>query len=195
MQYPNKIKKEYHKLTSHKNRGMELESSLNKTNAYYLEEDIAIIYKKPTPIGIVDVKYYNKIKTIDKAYFKAPSTLDYNGLYKGKYIEFEAKETKNRTSFPLSNIHQHQIVHLNKVIEHGGIGFLIIKMNDNIFYLDGNEFIQFFNNFKRKSIPYNYLLEKGIIIKEGYRPELDYLKIVNEKYFKEDLWKKLKEKK
>ena len=56
MQYPNNIKKEYTKLSvSHKNRGMNLENSLNISNEYYREKDRALIYKKPTPIGVVDV--------------------------------------------------------------------------------------------------------------------------------------------
>lgn len=52
---------------------------------------------------------------ITDGFFEAPSTLDYNGIYKGKYIEFDAKETKNKTSFPISNIHRHQIDYVRKL--------------------------------------------------------------------------------
>ena len=97
MNYPNSIKKDYHKKTSYSNRGMDLEELINETNKYYLEIDKAIIYKKPTPIGIDKVCYDNNSKIITKAYFKEPSTLDYNGLYKGRYVEFEAKETKSKS--------------------------------------------------------------------------------------------------
>ena len=51
---------------------------------------------------------------IKEAYFNEPSTLDYTGIYKNKYIEFDAKETKSKTSFPLSNIHSHQLEHIKK---------------------------------------------------------------------------------
>ena len=44
---------------------------------------------------------------------------DYNGVYKGKYIDFEAKETQNPTSFPLKNFHQHQIRHMEEVLNQG----------------------------------------------------------------------------
>ena len=95
MQYPNNIKKNFTKLSvSHSNRGMNLENALNLTNDYYLKTDLALIYKKPTPIGVVDVSYTNNKKIIEKAYFKEQSTLDYNGLYRGKYIEFDAKHYK-----------------------------------------------------------------------------------------------------
>ena len=32
------------------NRGMQLENDINETNLYYKNFDIALIYKKPTPI-------------------------------------------------------------------------------------------------------------------------------------------------
>ncbi len=77
MQYPNNIKKKYNHITvSHSNRGMSLENLLNKTNEYYLEKDIAIIHKKPTPIGVAEVSYTNHKVLINKAYFKEQSTPD-----------------------------------------------------------------------------------------------------------------------
>ncbi len=186
MQYPNNIKKSYvNKLNiSHSNRGMNLEAAINVSNQYYLTKDIALIYKKPTPIGVVDVSYKNHKKTIEKAYFKEQSTLDYNGLYRGKYIEFDAKETINKTSFPLANVHDHQILQIRNVIRHGGIVFLIIRMNNINYLLTGEDFIDFVDNGSRKSIPYRYILDKAYIIKDGYVPQVDYLKVVNEVYFK-----------
>ena len=78
---------------SYKNRGMFLENIINETNNYYLEKDRAIIYKKPTPIKVLNVEYRTKKTTmINKAVFSHTSTLDYNGIYKGHYIEFDAKE-------------------------------------------------------------------------------------------------------
>ena len=34
---------------------------------------------------------------ITEAYFRTPSTTDFNGIFKGRYIDFEAKETSNAT--------------------------------------------------------------------------------------------------
>ncbi len=185
MQYPNNIKKDFTKLSiSHSNRGMNLENELNLSNEYYLKKDIALIYKKPTPIGVVDVSYSNHKKTIEKAYFKEPSTLDYNGLYRGKYIEFDAKETLSKTSFPLSNIHVHQTTQIRNVIKHGGIVFLIIRMNNLTYLLTGEDYINYIDTEKRKSISYSYIQNKAYIIKNSYQPQLDYLKIVDEIYFK-----------
>jgi len=189
MKYPSNIKKKNKASILYGNRGMDLETSLNLANSYYIANDIALIYKKPTPIGIVDTGYENNKYIITKAYFKEPSTLDYNGLYQGKYIEFEAKETKNKTSFPLSNIHEHQIKHIRNVLRHNGIVFLIIKMNNNYYLLKGEDFINYLDSTKRKSIEFEYIKNIGYIIKEGFNGP-DYINVVNKVYFGGILWKK-----
>ena len=85
------------------NLGLTFENLINETNLYYLKHNIACIYKKPTPIQVVKVDYPNRSKAkISEAYYKTPSTTDYNGIYKGKYVDFEAKSIKG-TIFPLSN--------------------------------------------------------------------------------------------
>ena len=185
MLYPGCVKKEYKRNISHKNRGMKLENLINLSNEYYVENDIAIIYKKPTPILVCKVDYKKNLVT--EGYYKTPSTLDYNGIYKGKYIDFDAKETLNKTSFPLSNIHEHQLLHMKRVINHGGISFLIIKINGLYYLLDVKIIIDFINSNDRKSIPYEYIKEKGYIIKEGIRPALDYIKVIDKYYFKEEV--------
>ena len=83
------------------NRGMKLEKLINESNMFYLTHNRAIIHKKPTPLQIVQVDYPKRSAAVVKeAYFKQPSTTDYNGVYRGKYIDFEAKETNHKTSFP-----------------------------------------------------------------------------------------------
>ena len=104
MNYPNKKKIINENYIYYGKRGMNLEDDINSSNKYYLDNDIAVIYKKPTPIKVVKVDYNKRINTkITEAYYEIPSTTDYNGIYKGKYIDFEAKETKSKTSFSLLN--------------------------------------------------------------------------------------------
>lgn len=179
MNYPNNIKKEFHKNINYANRGMNLENIINDTNEYLLKNDIALIYKKPTPIGVVKVSYENNKQVINKAYFATQSTLDYNGLYKGKYIEFDAKNTESKTSLPLSNIHNHQIEHIRKVIRHGGIVFLIIRINGLIYLLNGPDFINYIDSHERKSIPLNYIEESGYLLEYNYLKGLNYIKYVD----------------
>ncbi len=167
------------------NRGMNLENDINISNEYYTDNGIALITKRPTPINIVKVDYSRGARITD-AYFEKQSTTDYNGVYKGKYLDFEAKNTKNKTSFPLSNIEDHQILHLKRVIEQGGIAFFIIQFQllNEVYLLDASFVIHFYEKGKRKSIPYEIFKSDGILIKQGYNPRLYYLDAVEEKYFK-----------
>ena len=183
MNYPNGIKKDNtNHYTNYGNRGMNLENDLNITNEYYRNMDIAYIYKKPTPIKIVNVDYHSrKLATIKEAYFVEPSTTDYNGIYKGKYIDFEAKETKSKTAFSLDNIHSHQIKHLKNIYNHGGIAFLIVRFTnlDLTFLLMAKDFLYFIENNKRKSIPLSYFKDKGYLLKNKLQPRVDYLEIID----------------
>ncbi len=182
--YPNKKASFSKPKTSQKNRGMNFESMINESNEYYLVNDVAIIHKKPIPIQIVKVDYPSRSAAVIKeAYYKIPSTTDYNGIYKGQYIDFEAKETINKTSFPLQNIHTHQIEHLNRTHKHGGISFVLIyfKVLDEIYLLESNDLMSYYNRSKtgRKSITIDEIREKGYLITEAYAPRIDYLKAVD----------------
>jgi recombination protein U len=178
-------KKEHRTLLSAANRGMSLEEDINLSNEYYRDNQIALIHKRPTPINIVKVDY-SKGARITDAYFEKQSTTDYNGVYKGKYIDFEAKNTKSNSAFPLSNISEHQIVHLKNVLYHGGIAFFIIsfQMKDEIYLLDASFVIDFYEHGTRKSIPYEVFKKEGILIRQDYSPRLHYIEAVDALYFK-----------
>lgn len=175
------------KTTNYANLGMTLESDIETTNQYYLDHQIAVIHKKPTPIQVVNVSYpaRNKAKIVE-AYYKTPSTTDFNGLYKGRYIDFDAKETNSKTSMPLKNVHPHQIDHLRNVQNHHGIAFLIVHFKQyNEYYLLPFDVLASFwdsqnENTGRKSIPYQSFVEKAYLINFGFQPRLDYLKIVDQ---------------
>ncbi len=186
MKYPNGIIKHTQNSVSYGNRGMNFESEINLTNEYYLKENKAVIYKKPTPITINRVDFKSrKDAVITEAHFKIPSTTDYNGIYKGKYIDFEAKETK-LNYFPLNNIHNHQILHLKRIVEHGGIGFILVNFTkkDKIFLLPIQKLLEFIENQERKSISIDFFETNGYLIKPKYQPRIDYLTIVDKLYFK-----------
>lgn len=172
--------------TSRSNLGMTLESDIDATNRYYLDANIAVIHKKPTPVQVVNVSYpaRNKAK-ITEAYYKTPSTTDYNGIYKGRYIDFDAKETNSKTSFPLKNVHLHQIKHLDDITKHDGIAFLIVhfKQYQEYYILPFKELKVFWENQDkekgRKSIPYSYFKDHLKLVPFSYQPRLDYLKVID----------------
>ncbi len=167
-------------------RGMNLEEEIDKSNQYFRLENIAVIHKKPTPIQIVDVDYPKRQKAVIKeAYFRKPSTTDYNGVYNGYYIDFEAKETKNKTSFPLNNIHDHQVSHMEQVSNQKGICFLLIKFSyhDSVFLLPFREFMVYWDRYKsggKKSITLKEIENDGFLIPIQFRPRINYIKIVDQ---------------
>lgn len=167
---------------TYRNRGKTLEDELNESNAYYLSRNIAVIHKKPVPIQIVKVNYPNRsAAVITEAYYRTPSTTDYNGVWNGKHIDFEAKETKNKTSFPLQNLHAHQVEHMKSVYNQNGITFLIIRFStlNRYFILPYQMMIdkwERMTNGGRKSIALTELEEETLEIKIGFMPTIDYLK-------------------
>ena len=166
------------------NRGMSFEEDINQSNAYYNDNNICLITKRPTPINIVKVDY-SKGATITHAYFEKQSTTDYNGVYKNRYSDFEAKNTKNKTSFPLANIPIQQIEHLKRVIKHGGIAFFLIQFESllKVYLLDASYVIHFYENGERKSIPLSCFKESGIEVEQSFNPRLKYIDAIDKLYF------------
>lgn len=188
--YPNRIKKvsstSLIKTTNSKKArlGVDFEEMINDSNKYYLNKGLAAIYKKPTPIQVVSTTYPKRsMAKITEAYYKTPSTTDYNGVYKGYYIDFEAKSCHSN-SFPFSKIFKHQVDHLRTVSSLGAIAFLLIEFpnKEEIFLLPVDLLIKLYdamNEGGRKSIPYTYFKENAYLIKRGYTPQVDYLKAVD----------------
>lgn len=171
------VKKDF----SFSNRGKTLEDELNESNAYYLERGFAVIHKKPIPLQIVKVDYPSRSSAvIREAYFRTPSTTDYNGVWNGIYIDFEAKETRNKTSFPLKNIHGHQIRHMAQVARQQGTTFLIIRFSslDRYFVVPFSLLEKSWDRMAgggRKSIELAEIEKAGIEIMPGMYPRIDYL--------------------
>ncbi|WOO86982.1 Holliday junction resolvase RecU [Mollicutes bacterium LVI A0039] len=191
--YPNKKKikkqavetsKDNTSLVGHTRRGMDLEELINQTNQYYVDNDIAFIYKKPTPIKVNKISHSNQFghsrHKITDAYFSEKSTTDYNGLYKGFYIDFEAKQTKYKSFNIVSNLHEHQRKHLKNVMRHGGFAFLFVYFYqcDKIYIIDYS-FIDDFIQGGKSQIPLEYFETYGFALKLGFNPALDYLKYID----------------
>lgn len=165
------------------NRGIGFEEQINQSNIYYLQHKLAVIHKKPTPIQIVKVDYPKRSAAVIKeAYFRHASTTDYNGVFNGYYLDFEAKETKQKTSFPLHNFHEHQLVHMQNCLEQQGIAFILVKFSslNRVFLLKAQEFIHFWQKKQRKSIPLSYFEKYGFEIQIGINPIIPYLDVINQ---------------
>lgn len=115
-------------------RGSALEEFINRTNEKYLENGLALIQKIPTPITPINIDKENRHITL--AYFDQKSTVDYIGAVQGIPVCFDAKECHTDT-FPLANIHEHQIVFMENFEKQRGIAFILISYTkrDEFYYL------------------------------------------------------------
>ncbi len=154
-------------------RGSTLEELVNKTNEFYLEKGLALIQKIPTPITPIRIDKENRHITL--AYFDQRSTVDYIGAVQGIPICFDAKECAVDT-FPLHNIHEHQIEFMGDFEKQQGISFILIYFSHkNLYYYmryhEIHKFWKRMNDGGRKSFRMDELNEefylkpeKGFII-------------------------------
>ena len=115
-------------------RGSMLEELVNRTNEQYRQKGLALIQKVPTPI--TPIRFDKETRHITLAYFEQKSTVDYIGAVQGLPVCFDAKECKT-DSFPLANIHPHQLAFMQDFEKQQGIAFLLIyfAQEDAFYYL------------------------------------------------------------
>lgn len=160
-------------------RGSTLEEFINQTNERLEQLNLALIQKIPTPI--TPVKIDQNTRHITLAYFDKISTVDYIGAVQGIPICFDAKECK-RDTFPLANVHQHQIDFMEKYERQGGIAFLLIyyTTRECLYYMRYSEINKFWHRAMsggRKSFRIDELEDDWFFeLKNGYFvPYLDYI--------------------
>ena len=154
-------------------RGSTLEDFINLSNEKYLSSGLAVIQKIPTPIK--PIKIDKDSRHITLAYFDQKSTVDYIGVVQGIPVCFDAKETTVDT-FPLTNIHPHQITFMENFEKQHGISFIILYVSarDEVLYSPFCDIMKFWlrgENGGRKSFTYdeidkNYQIHgsKGVIV-------------------------------
>ncbi|MBT2577440.1 Holliday junction resolvase RecU [Bacillus sp. ISL-8] len=160
------------------NRGMSFELLLNNTCRMYKAGNVGVFNKRPTPIKVI--KTDNK-GNITKSAWASKSTVDYDGVYKGRAVYFEAKSTEKTTSFPLDNISRHQIDYLKDTQEQGAICFFLIEFRtDHVIYfvpvsLVAKYYESMLYDGGRKSIPREEFEKRAYIVPQTNRASVDYL--------------------
>lgn len=154
-------------------RGSTLEELVNRTNEMYREKKLALIQKIPTPI--TPVKIDKSTRHITLAYFDQQSTVDYIGAVQGIPVCFDAKECQTDT-FPLANIHKHQLQFMKEFEEQDGVAFFLLFFSheDLFYYLRLSEILKFWKrmeeggrkSFRREELSPEFYLERknGILI-------------------------------
>ena len=129
-------------------RGSLLEELVNYTNSKYREKNLALIQKVPTPI--TPVQFDKDSRHITLAYFDKKSTVDYIGVVQGIPVCFDAKECAS-DSFPLQNLHEHQVQFMEAFEKQKGISFLLIYFShrQDCYYLRFSEMMAFWERMKK----------------------------------------------
>lgn len=140
-------------------RGSTLEDLINRTNEKYLQNNLALIQKIPTPITPISIDKVTRHITL--AYFDQKSTVDYIGVVQGVPVCFDAKECRTDT-FPLANIHEHQIEFMRNFEKQDGVAFILISYThrNKFYYLRFEELYKFWKrklDGGRKSFKYEEL--------------------------------------
>lgn len=140
-------------------RGSVLEEMINHTIEQYREQGLALVQKVPTPI--TPIKIEKESRHITLAYFDQKSTVDYIGVVQGVPVCFDAKECATDT-FPLQNVHEHQIAFMKDFEAQEGVAFILIYFsNRNLCYYLTFEKLNFFweraKNGGRKSFRFEEL--------------------------------------
>ncbi|CUB53353.1 Holliday junction resolvase RecU [Bacillus subtilis] len=160
-------------------RGTLLESNINETNKIYQQKNLALIKKQPTPIKVLKTKGVHILKGV----YIQKGTVDYEGIYKGRAIAFEAKSTTNSTNFPLRNIPNHQLIYLQQAESMGALCFFLLEFRTlSRVYLVPFYIIQTYVNKAlqgyRKSIPLYDCEYYGYKVTQREEIPLDYLPYV-----------------
>jgi recombination protein U len=161
------------------NTGAVFEETLKNSCEYYKYRGIALIHKIPTPWSVTYDKKSFKVKN---AYPQEKSSVDFEGVWHGRSIAFEAKSTRERKRFDLKNIQQHQIDYLLQHQDQGGISFLLVEFSNLgetylIFVDQFNDWVQLAKNGGRRSIPYDWIqMNCCIVVPE--RAPLDFIRVL-----------------
>ncbi|PGY16310.1 Holliday junction resolvase RecU [Bacillus cereus] len=164
------------------NRGMHFEKLINLTNEMYQREGVALINKRPTPVKVIK----SNGSQVINGFYEAKSTVDYDGVYKGRAIAFEAKSTEKDTRFDLKNIAQHQLDYLEKAEKMGAICFFLIEFSkDKSVFAVPLSIIQSYVRMShqpkgKKSIPRTDFDIYGYLVEQTERAPVDYLQYVDE---------------
>lgn len=163
---------------SHANRGAQLERLVDMTNNQYRNKGVADIRKVPTPVQI-----QSNVRGKVTGYTQKAEWVDYSGVHDGRAIVFDAKETSNRTSFPLNNISEHQYELLKSWHQKGAHAFLLVsfKKHDEVYLLPFKALETHWESAReggRKSITYTEFRLRCDLVESENGYVLHYLKYV-----------------
>ena len=137
-------------------------------------------------LSITPIEIDKSTRHITLAYFDQKSTVDYLGVVQGIPVCFDAKECASDT-FPLANLHAHQVAFMTEFEKQEGIAFLLIAFTNRreYYYMPYREMMEFWERMERggrksfsiAELDPRYFLDAGqglsLPILEGLQMDLD----------------------
>lgn len=154
------------------NKGKGLEILIDAANKQYALKKWGVIQHVEQPVKVEKKMAQGKVTGR-----LLKSTVDFVGHYKGRGVAFDAKQTKNKTSFPLSNIEYHQFLFLENFYDSGGWAFLIVEFTalNKIYLLPLPQLRKHWKDMEQGG-PKSIKLESFIHeVKSGRGAALDYM--------------------
>jgi recombination protein U len=159
----------------------QLEKRIQQANLKYRKNKVAVINKVEVPILLTNQGLIPKQSTVDftgiykrsmKEHNKY-SSIDYDEIVVGQGIAFDAKETLSKTSFPLNNIKQHQLIFLEYFEDCGGTAFFLIhfkKLHVDHAFVTPLAFVKkyWYDESSRRSLPYAEFDQKWLTEIDNY---------------------------
>lgn len=154
---------------------MYLETLLNQTFQRYETQKIAVFRKQSLPIKIRQIQANQVIGELSEK-----CDADYYGIYLGKFIAIEAKQT-NKNNFNYQQIQEHQQNYLQLIHDCGGLSYLVIYFEKpDEFHLIEFYFLRdFHENHHTNQIPLSYIKTYGRQLRLYFPGYLDLIKNKN----------------
>ena len=161
-------------MDTNKNKGMYIETIVNNSIKFYCLNKIALFRKQGLQIKVISVNDDNVVGKL-----ASKCDVDYYGIYKGRFIAIETKQTKNNF-FDVRNILDHQIDFLTNIINYGGLSYLIIyfQNSNTVYFIDYQKFyFSFIKSMTAKKRIYEVWFTKNATKLEVIYPgRVDFIK-------------------
>jgi len=156
------------------NKGMYLEQLVERTILFYCNNKIGFLEKRQIPIKIL--KHINEKTVVASLISKAK--VDYFGYINNKYFEMECKQTIH-DYFDINLIKEHQLRYLKEVNNQNCMSLVLIyfELYDKVIAIEYSKLMFLREKLKKKSLPFNSVVENGIEIEVIYPGILDLIKL------------------
>lgn len=165
--------------------GQAFEQMIDYSNEVYKRLNMAVVHKRPTPVKVTR----SAGTKVLAGFFEKKSTVDYDGIYRGRRLDYEAKSIESLDRFDLKRVEDHQYTHLEQCYQHGSLTFVLIEfVKQRKVYLLPFETLKSYKEQARRGGKKSIRIEDMDIHAYEVQPAgvpVDYLPVVKKIWFSE----------